>query len=63
MAKTNITVKLVGQDGNAFMILGKVSRALKQGGHPELAKEFVEKATQGDYNELITTVMEYVEVE
>jgi len=63
MAKTNITVKLVGEDGNAFMILGLVSKALKRGGHPELAKEFMAEATKGDYSHLLATAMDYVEVE
>lgn len=63
MAKTNITVKLVGEDGNAFMILGKVSKALKRGGHEDLAKEFMKEATNGDYDHLLQTAMEYVEIE
>lgn len=63
MPKTDITVKLVGEDGNAFNILGKVSRALKRAGHEELAEEFLKEATSGDYNHLLATAMEYVEVE
>ena len=39
MAKTNVKVKLVGEDGNAFAILGKVIKALKRAGHADLAKE------------------------
>lgn len=63
MPKTNITVKLLGTDGNAFAILGAVSKALKKGGHAELVDEFMQKAMSGDYNHLIQTAMEYVEVE
>ena len=62
MTKTNVKVKLVGTDGNAFSILGKVSKALKAGGHPDLAKEFMKEAMSGDYNHLLRTAMEYVEV-
>ena len=63
MPKTNITVKLLGEDGNAFLILGKVSKALKKAGHVDLAKEYISEAKKGDYNHLLTTTMEYVEVE
>lgn len=55
-------VKLVGEDGNAFAILGKVQRALKDAGLKEQAKEYVERATAGDYNELLQVTMEYVDV-
>lgn len=63
MAKTNIAVKLVGEDGNAFAIIGRVSQALKRGGHPELAKEFQKEAMSGDYDNLLRVAMSYVEVE
>jgi len=63
MAKTDVKVKLVGQDGNAFMILGSVTKALKRAGHEDLAKEYQKEATAGDYDHLLRTTMEYVEVE
>ena len=63
MAKTKVKVKLIGKNGNAFAILGRVSSALKRAGHKELAKEFLEEATKGDYNDLLATCMEYVEVD
>ena len=59
---TNIQVQLTGQDGNAFYILAKVSKALKGGGHKELADEFMKEATQGDYDHLLATCMKYVDV-
>lgn len=62
MPKTNIKVKLIGTDGNAFAILGKVSKALKQNGHGDLVKEYQAEATKGDYNNLLAVTMEYVEV-
>jgi len=62
MAKTNVKVKLVGKDGNAFAILGRVSKALRKAGYPDLAKEFLEEAMSGDYNHLLQTCMKYVEV-
>ena len=63
MPKTDIVVELTGGDGNAFMIIGKVARALRRGGHPELIEEFEKEATSGDYNHVLQTAMEYVEVE
>lgn len=63
MPKTNVKVQLTGEDGNAFFIMGRVSGALKRGGHPELATEFIKEAVKGDYDHLLRTVMEYVETE
>ena len=60
MPLTDVKVKLFGEDGNAFAILGRVSRALRRGGHPELVKEFTDEATSGDYNHLLATCMEYI---
>lgn len=63
MPKTDIIVELTGGDGNAFMIMGKVAKALKRGGHPELVDEFYKEASSGDYDHVLQTCMEYVEVE
>ena len=62
MPKTNAKVKLVGTDGNAFAILGKVKAAIAKSDKPELAKEFMQEATSGDYNHLLDTCMDYVDV-
>ena len=60
----NITVKLVGEDGNAFNILGIVNRALKEAGVSwEEQAEFMAEATAGDYDDLLQTCMQWVEVE
>lgn len=60
----NITVELVGKDGNAFNILGSCRRAMK---HAELSEteinEFTKEATSGDYNHLLATCTEYFNVE
>jgi hypothetical protein len=58
----DIKVKLVGEDGNAFAILGAVSRALKRAGHADAAEEFYAEATSGDYDHLLATATRYVEV-
>ncbi len=58
----NITVPMVGEDGNAFAILGRVKRALKQGGasDSELLL-FMDEALWGDYDHLLSTVTRWVE--
>ena len=64
LEQTGIKVKLVGEDGNAFYILGKVQRALRRGGKgKEFIEAFTKEATSADYNHLLATVMEVVEVE
>lgn len=60
----NIRVKLIGEDGNAFAILGRVKRALEQGGVPRAEiDQYFEEATSGDYNHLLATTMKWCEVE
>jgi hypothetical protein len=57
-------VKLVGEDGNAWNLLGRVSRAMKAAGIPkETIDAFFAEATDGDYQNLLRVVMTYVEVE
>lgn len=59
-----ITVKLIGQDGNAFSILGQVQKAMKAADLEKIEMdEFLEEAMSGDYNHLLRTVMEWVVVE
>jgi hypothetical protein len=62
--KTSVKVKLINQDGNAFYILGAVTKALRQAGYDKaFIQSFQDEATAGDYNHLLQTVMEYVIVE
>ena len=57
------TVRLVGQSGNAFMILGLASRAWKKANLPqEDWKKIHTEATSGDYDHLLGTIMEYFDV-
>ena len=61
---TDVTVKLVGEDGNAFSILGKVRTALRRAGYDNaFIEEFAKKATSGDYMNLLAVVSEYVHIE
>lgn len=56
-------VKLTGTDGNAFAIIGKVSKALKKAGLKDKADEFVKRAfSAGSYDEVLQLCCEYVEV-
>jgi hypothetical protein len=55
-------VRLTGEDGNAFFILGKVSNALEAAGMKEEAEAFMKEATKGDYDHLLRTACEYVNV-
>jgi hypothetical protein len=59
-----ITVTLVGQDANAFSILGKVRAALKRAGlSSEEVEAFTIEACSGDYDHLLATVMRWVDVQ
>lgn len=63
MPKYQVEVELSGNDGNAFAIIGRVQRALKQAGasKEELDRYFTE-STAGSYDELLQVAMEWVEV-
>ena len=64
MSKTNITVSLIGKDGNVFNLIGIVSKALKQANLHEMAKEFTDKAFKSEsYNEVLNLIQNYVEIE
>ena len=58
-----ISVRLVGEDGNAFAILGNMQKALRRGGVPkEEIDEFMAEAMSGDYDHLLQTCMAWVDV-
>jgi hypothetical protein len=56
-------LKLVGEDGNAFNILAKARRALRDAGRGDEWATFEAEATSGDYDHLLATVMEWFEIE
>jgi len=62
MSITNIKLGIVGQDGNAFNILGLASRALKDNGQSELVDEYMTEAMAGDYDHLLRTTAQYFDV-
>jgi hypothetical protein len=60
----DVTVKLVGEDGNAFFILGRVSKEMKRNKVPkDVINDFMKESMEGDYNHLLRTCMKYVNVE
>lgn len=52
---------LVGQDGNAYALMGYTARALRNEGLGDLCKEMQAKATSGDYNNLLVVCNEYLD--
>lgn len=59
----SVTVELVGHDGNAFAILGRVRRAMKEGKVPQTEIDaFLVEAASGNYEQLIQTCMKWVDV-
>ncbi len=60
----DITVKLVGEDGNAFAILGRVRKALRLGNVPKVEiDEFMREAMSNNFDHLIATVKKWVTTE
>lgn len=63
MAKYNVEVQLSGEDGNAFSIMAKVQRALKQAGAtPEEISQYQEDSMSGDYDNLLLVASQWVRV-
>ena len=55
-----ITLKLVGEDGNAYAILGRAMRAMRTARLPQAEQDaFMAEAKSGDYNHLLRTCMEW----
>jgi len=60
----HITVKLTGENGNAFNLISKVTYALRRNGLKQVEiDEFVTEATSGDYDNVLQTCMRWVDVE
>ena len=58
-----IEVQLTGGDGNAMIVIGTVTRALRRNKVPkEEIDAFVAEATSGDYDHVLQTCMKTVEV-
>lgn len=54
--------RLVGEDGNAFAIIGRVKDALRgAGASRELVAQYQRESTSGDYDNLLRVAAEYVD--
>ena len=58
----NVKVQLVGEDGNAFAIIGRVLRKLKLADvSQDEQNAFMNEAMAGDYDHLLQTCMKWVD--
>jgi len=56
-------VKLSGQDGNAFMVIGLCMKAAKKAGWNKTMQDNVRnEMMSGDYNNLLQVALKYFEV-
>ena len=56
-------LKLIGEDGNVFAIIGKAVRVAKKVGWTEdEIKKFTAEVTSGDYNNALRVVQKYFNV-
>ena len=63
MPKYDIDVKLTGTDGNAFAIIGKVRKVMRENKVPyEDQVKFLKEAMSGNYDNLLCTCMKWVNV-
>jgi len=63
-SKTGLKLQLIGEDGNAFFILGKASKAMKRARFPqEEIDQYMSEARSGDYNNLLAVTTEWFDVE
>ncbi len=59
-----VNVRLVGEDGNAFSIIGRTTKAMRRAGIPkDEIDAFTKEATSGDYDNVLRTVMATVSVD
>ena len=64
MKYPDITVQLVGNDGNAFAIMGSVTKALRRARVDNTeVQTYMDEAMSGDYDNLLRVTMEWVNVE
>lgn len=56
-----VTVALVGEDGNVFSIMGRVTKAMRQAGCSQAdIADYIEEVSSGDYDHALQTTMDYV---
>ncbi len=60
----NVTVQLTGENGNAFAIMGAVSKALRRADVPKSEiDKYTAESMEGDYDALLVTAMKWVDVQ
>jgi len=60
---TKPTVKLTGVSGNAFAVMGAVSRALRKAGFDQkYIDKYMQESMAGDYNNLLTVAHKYANI-
>jgi len=58
-----VSVQLTGENGNAFVIIGTVTAALRKGRVPEeQIEKYMAEAMAGDYDNLLRVTMAWVDV-
>lgn len=55
-------VKLIDEDGNAFLILARVSSVLRKSGLGDQVEKYRKEAMSGDYDHLLQITTKYVDV-
>lgn len=64
MRYPDVRVKLVGRGGNAMEIIARVRKEMRRKSVPnDEIEEFTRRAASGDYDRLLRTCMEWVNVE
>ena len=58
-----VTIRLVGEDGNVFSLISRVARALRQSGHADAEVQFEREAfAANSYDEVLRLAISYVKV-
>lgn len=60
---TKPSVKMVGEDGNAFAIMGRCKRAARSCWTPQEWETFQQAMMSGDHDHLLQLVMAYFDVD
>ena len=57
-----VKMRLAGEDGNAFAIMGRFKNAAEKAKWPkEEIKKVLDEAMSGDYDHLLATICKYVD--
>lgn len=63
MNKLNLTVKLIGEDGNIFNLMRIVTAEMKRNGHGEHIDKFRKEVTSThSYEQALCAIMDWVDV-